>query len=76
MFARKSWPFPPVEGAKAGPGPSIWCLQAAVIAFLLAVVIPATFTLNDFINAAPDMLQRLAEARRKRQRQTIPPTTA
>ena len=51
--------------------PSLWALQAAVIAMICATLVPNTFTLADFINARSRMFRRLAEPRRKRVRQRI-----
>ena len=74
MCARKSWLFPPSEGDDGGG--SIWRLQAAIVTLLLTAVVPVGVSINGFIRAAPALLSRLAEARRKRQRQKIPPATA
>jgi hypothetical protein len=51
--------------------PSLWALQAAVIAMLCAALVPNTFTLADFVNARSRVLPRLAEPPRKRLRQRI-----
>ena len=52
--------------------PSIWSIQAVVIDLLRTALMPNTFS---WVNLAGDMspaCRRLAEAKRKRQRQKIP----
>ena len=70
-FARKSWNLPPLSPANDAGVPSLWSIQAMVIDLLRAALTPRNFTFVDLAREKRATCQRLAEAKRKRQRQRI-----
>jgi hypothetical protein len=71
IFARKSWNFPPLDHADDAGVPSLWAIHAIVIGLLVCAVMPPTVTITDLVQQKHDACHRLAEAKRKRQRQRI-----
>jgi hypothetical protein len=53
--------------------PSLWAIHAIVIGLLGCALMPPNVTIADLVQQKHDACRRLAEAKRKRQRQRLLP---